>query len=324
MKFVSFVLVIAFSCAFVRADGSKAADAVRTWLERCGIEEGYDSKQACFVTVGDYVKTLPNLDASDFLSVREQMSLVATLLAKSKLIQILDRRISSTSTTTIQRDGDMTTHTTMSIIDIFSRAPLHGCMVLHTEEAYEDGKYSVAVAVKWGEKQEKAALAALSGTGPETTEEIDEAEWAAWAARSDFSKLSGPVQFTDAKGVFRYAGIACVDVEGKKGKEFINAMRLAELRAEQALVYSLWADTIAHTHALSILSRKKAADVEEVEVVRDFVSYLQQACKRHILRRKVFSGKFVHPLTGRKMFVYVAGIDPSKLAKLKVLEEELQ
>ena len=178
------------------------------------------------------------------------------------------------------------------------------------------------MAVAWSEKLEKAACAALSGEGVKTTPEQDEAEWAAWAERTDFARRIGPAQFTDSHGVYRYAGVGCVDVEGKKGKGMLAAKKAAEEKAKQALVYSLWADTVAHDHAETVLRERASAAGETAEATEDFVSRVSQACKRAVLKKDVFKGKVVHPLTGRTMFVHVVGVDPATLAEQKILEEE--
>lgn len=306
------------------AHGETATEAVRSFLAKNGIQEGYDAQRERFVIVDDCQRELPSLDGADFFKTREQMALVATFSAKRELIQAIDAKMSVSDSVETKSDGDKTVQTTKSVIDIFSKQILHGCTVLDVEESYEDGIYSVAVAVAWSEKLEKAARAALAGDGTKTTPEQDEAEWAAWVARTDFSRRIGPAQFTDACGVYRYAGVGCVDVEGKKDKAMLDAKRTAEMKAVQSLAYSLWADTIAHTHAVTMLKEQTSSDGETTEVSEDFVSRVSQACKRNIQKRDVFKGKVVHPLTGRMMFVHVAGIDPAILTEQKVLEADKQ
>ena len=304
--------------------GATATDAIRDWLAKNNIQEGYDAEKQRFVIVDSCERELSSLDGPDFFKTREQMSLTATMSAKSELIGIINRKISATDSVELKSDGGETVQTTKSVVDIFSKQILHGCTILHVEESYEKGIYSVAVAVAWSEKLEKAARAALAGDGPKTTAEQDEAEWAAWAARTDFVKRIGPAQFTDSHGVYRYAGVGCVDVEGKKGKAILDARRVAEEKAKQALAYSLWADTVAHTHAVTILKERASSDGETADVSEDFVARVSQACKRNIIKRDVFKGKVVHPLTGRTMYVHVAGIDPATLAEQKVLEADKQ
>ena len=315
------VLVLGVLC-FPFSAHCAAADDVRTWLAKNGIQEGYDAKRERFVFVDDCQRELASLDGPDFFKVRDQMGLAALFSAKRELIGSVERKMTISDSVELKSDGDETVQTTKTVVDIFSKRILHGCTVLHTEESYEDGVYSVAVAVAWSEKLEKAARAALSGEGAKTTPEQDEAEWAAWAERTDFARRIGPAQFTDSHGVYRYAGVACVDVEGKTGKDLLNARRAAELKAAQALVYSLWADTVAHDHAVTILRERSAAGAETAEAEEDFVSRVSQACKQHVMKRDIFKGKIVHPLTGRTMFVHVAGIDPATLAEQKVLEAD--
>lgn len=316
--------VIAIGVAFlcVEAMASQASDSILAWLAKNGIQEGYDAAKQRFVIVDSCERELPSLDGDDFFKTREQMALVATFLAKGELIGIIDQQITAMDSVETKSDNGKTIQTTKSVIDIFSKQILHGCTVLDVEESYEDGIYSVAVAVAWSEKLEKAARAALAGDGPKTTAEQDEAEWAAWVARTDFSRRIGPAQFTDACGVYRYVGVGCVDVEGKKGKAMLDAKRVAEEKAKQALVYSLWADTEAHTHAVTILKERASSGGETAEATEDFVSRVSQACKRSLLKKDVFKGKVQHPLTGRTMFVHVAGIDPATLAEQKVLEAD--
>ena len=189
--------------------------------------------------------------------------------------------------------------------------------MLHAEESFEAGLYRTAVAVVWSEKLERAALAAMAGAGPEMQPADADAEWAAWINRTDFARRIGPAQFTDSHGVYRYAGIGCSDIEGKKGRALIDARKMAEKKAEQALVYSLWADTVAHDCAVSILREHSTGSEEESEAMEDFMSQVAQKCSdRHVKKLKVFAGTVTNPLSGRKMFVYVAGMDPDVLADL--------
>lgn len=309
-------------CGPVFVNAADATDAVRAFLAKNGIQEGYDAERERFVIVDDGLRELPKLDAPDFFKIREQTALVAVFSAKRKLIESLDMKVVVDDSVELKSDGDETVQTTKSVTDIFASRILHGCTVLDVEESHENGVYQVAVAVAWSEKLEKAARAALSGDGRKTTPEQDDAEWAAWAARTDFAKRIGPAQFTDSHGVYRYAGVGCVDVEGKKGNEMKLAKRGAEEIAKQALACSLWADTVAHDRAETILREQSAAGIDTAEVEEDFVSRVSQECKRPVLKRDVFKGKVVHPLTGRTMFVHVVGVDPATLAEQKVLEEE--
>lgn len=300
--------------------GESASDAVRQWLLKRNIKEGFDAERSRFVVIDSCERELPSLDSKDFFKTREQMVLIATFSAKAELIGMINRTITSSDSVKLEKDGDAVEQTTISIIDIFSKQILHGCTVLNIDEKYNDGVYSVAVAVAWSKKLEKAALDALSGTCAKTTPDEDDAEWAAWVARTDFSKRLGPAQFTDSHGVYRYAGVGCVDIEGLKGVALLNARRLAGEKAKQALVYSLWADTVAHTRAVTILKERADKDEEKSDVLEDFVSSVSQECKQVVLKRDVFKGKVVHPLTGRTMYVHVAGIDPAILVEQKVLK----
>ena len=323
--FESFFRIAIFSlilCGPVFANAADATDAVRAWLAKHDIQEGYDAERERFVIVDDGLRELPKLDAPDFFMIREQTALVAVFSAKRKLIEAIDMKVVVDDSVQLKSDGDETVQTTKSITDIFARRILHGCTVLDVEESHEDGVYQVAVAVAWSEKLEQAACAALAGNGPKTTPEQDEAEWSAWAERTDFARRIGPAQFTDSHGVYRYAGVGSVDVEGKKGKEMLAARKAAEEKGKQALVYSLWADTVAHDHAVTVLRERSSTDGDTSEATEDFVSRVSQACKRAVMKKDVFKGKVVHPLTGRTMFVHVVGVDPATLAEQKVLEEE--
>ena len=318
IRFVFLMLVFGFGPA---AWGGSAAKSVRAHLKEQHVPVGFDAKSGRFVFVGSCERKLADLSGDDFFRIREQMALSAIFSAKRDLIETIEQEVTAEDSVELKGDGDETDRTEKSVIDIFSKRILHGCTVLDVEESHENGVYQVAVAVEWSEKLEQAACAALSGDGRKTTPEQDDAEWAAWAARTDFAKRIGPAQFTDSHGVYRYAGVGCVDVEGKKGKEMLAAKKAAEEKAKQALVYSLWADTVAHDRAETVI-RERASDGETAETTEDFVSRVSQACKRAVVKKDVFKGKAVHPLTGRTVFVHVVGVDPTTLAEQKVLEEE--
>ncbi len=299
-------------------EASGAEEAVRAFLAKNGIQEGYDTGKNRFVFVGDCAREIPDLAAPDFIKARELSFLVALLSAKRELIGAIERRISVEDSVSVEEKDGTTSQTAKSIIDIFSKRLVRGCTVLRAEESWEDGIYHTAVAIAWSEKLEKAAVDALSGNGSEASEQKNDVEWDNWAKRTDFASRIGPAQFTDANGVYRYAGIGCADIEGKTGKALLGAMKVAEKKAEQSLVYSLWADTEAHDRAVTIVSERASADGEETEAIEDFVSKISQKCAgRHVMKRKVFSGEVMNPLTGRKMFVFVAGIDPAILAGME-------
>jgi hypothetical protein len=305
-----------------RAEGADAGEAVRAFLAKQGIQEGYDAARNRFVFVGDCAREVPDLAAPDFVKTRELAFLVAVLSAKRELIGALERKVSVGESVSVEDKDGETKQTTMSVVDVFSRRLVRGCTVLRAEESYDEGIYRTAVAVAWSEKLEAAALAAFSGADAGTTPAENDAEWAAWAKRTDFARRIGPAQFTDSRGVYRYAGIGCADVEGKTGKALLAAMKVAEKKAEQSLVYSLWADTAAHDRAVSIVRERASADGEETEAEEDFVSRISQDCAgRRVRKRKVFAGEVPNPLTGRKMFVYVAGVDPAVLAELEDEED---
>lgn len=319
IRFVFLMLVFGFGPA---AWGGSAKQSVRAYLKEQHVPVGFDAKAGRFVFVGSCERKLADLSGDDFFRIREQMALSAIFSAKRDLIETIKQEVTAEDSVELKGDGDETVQTTKSVTDIFAKRILHGCTVLDVEESHENGAYQVAVAVAWSEKLEQAARAALAGNGPKTTPEQDEAEWAAWAERTDFARRIGPAQFTDSHGVYRYAGVGCVDVEGKKGKEMLAAKKAAEEKAKQALVYSLWADTVAHDHAVTVLRERSASDGDTSEATEDFVSRVSQACKRAVMKKDVFKGKVVHPLTGRTMFVHVVGVDPATLAEQKVLEEE--
>lgn len=305
------------------AAGEDAEDAVRAFLAKHGVQEGFDAARNRFVFVGDCAREVPDLSSPDFLKMREQAFLVAVFSAKRELIETLERNIAVEGSVSLEDKDGETVQTSRSVVDIFSKRLVRGATVLRAEESWSDGIYRTAVALAWSEKQERAALAAFSGAGADTPDEENDAEWKAWTKRTDFARRIGPAQFTDARGVYRYAGIGCADVEGKTGKALLTARKVAEKKAEQSLVYSLWADTAAHDRAVTML-RERASDAgEESDAEEDFVSSIFQACQgRHVLKRKVFEGTVKHPLTGRNIFVFVAGIDPATLSETDLSEDE--
>lgn len=192
-----------------------------------------------------------------------------------------------------------------------------GFLPLASAESLEHGRYQVAVAVGWSEKSERDAQRSLSADAP-VPEELPSSAWKEWAEGKDFAFIVGGWPFIDGDGIRRFAGVGVADAEGKKGPAMTAAMRMARARATQALAYALYCDIESSKLAKQIGSRLENSDGSATEItVESFLVRIDQKINaKAFCDTEVYSTTVVHPLTGRKLFVSVAGIEPGDLAKM--------
>lgn len=142
-------------------------------------------------------------------------------------------------------------------------------------------------------------------------------EWKAWADKQDFAFVFGPRTFVDSKGVRRYVGIGVADVEGKQGAALVSAMRLARVKASRNLLFSTFSDLEATEFVEQTLTTRDGV-LEGLD--NDVRNRIAQRCNsKHLFDDEVYTVTVNHPLTGRAMFVSVAGVEPERLAEMNLL-----
>ena len=326
LPFLAVALTIGLSAPSAFADAKDLAEQI---VARSGLSLGYDEDAKTFVFIGKSQRIVPDIsDANTVMKLREEESKLGMLKAKAEILKLLVRDVSARSVATLFVSDGVTVTETSSAVDILSHLVLHGFQTICTAESYENGVLQTAVAIGWSEKSEMAARAALSSDSGRPADESPEEpspEWEKWAQNQDLSAMVVSRSFEDSNGICRYVGIGFADVDGKTGKALKGARTLAFTKAKQNLLYALYSDAEARNLAVQILrSKSQAGSDDETETFRSSVRRISQTCKSVFLPNcgaPVYENTVFHPITGRKIYVCLAGVEPDNLVKMKLLGE---
>ena len=209
-----------------------------------------------------------------------------------------------------------------STINTLSSMYLFGATVLAQAESWnkEAGKYEVAVLVVWSETLQRAAAAIATGEEfkisklPKKKETVQ-----AWLKKQDLAFMSGPRQYLDSDGNRWYLGISSRALPKSSSR---RAKGLANMNAKQMAIFCIYSD---------LSSKKKADGKAEVHgddenentiTAEQFVQDLTQSFKNKTVRglTRVYSKKINHPITGKKIYVAVYGINPANAKKAQQME----
>ncbi len=301
--------------------GSSAA-FVAERLAEAGIRTGFDRKSKRIVQTATASRTVDSIPDAGLPRLRDELAMAAILDAKAEIAHLLRDEFTAEERTVRAVSGEGGPETAVRTSDHRARSE-HvwlGMTVICTAESFKDGVYSVCAAVGWSQETKDAVRKQLAAPPParRPASSGPSPEWAAWAAKQDFAHVFGPRTFVDSAGVRRYVGIAFADVEGKQGKPLLDARRVARVKASRNLLFSVFSDLEAEQLVSQTLV---TADDKVVSFDTNVRNRILQRCQsKHLLDDEVFSTTIVHPLTGRAMFVSVAGVEPEKLAEMKLLE----
>ena len=305
--------------------GEDAEGVVRSWLRGKGIRLGYDSKARRMVQLCVINKELGASKSNpvEFEKIRARAFLCAESMARGSVMRSLTHVVEMKAESLSFSGEDNANLDTAVASQARSSFFPYGCRVETSYETVEDGILQTAVALSWNPDDEKGIRRALFSP-PDAFDPLPEPrspspEWASWAEKQDFARMPGFRSFKDSEGVWRFVGIGMADIEGKSGAGLLAAMRIARQVAGANLAYALFGSVESCRHL-----RKRMAESEEngesesdVEV---FVSEtLGKSAKAHMKDAEVYTTTVVHPLTGRKLFVSVVGIEPRDLAEMNLL-----
>ena len=343
--FLPFVLALALIPAG-RLSAKPAPDSAEAFvlrqLEESGLETGFNEEGGRVVQVGVAEKILspdlkeltsgppegyltkkrkfgapPEDPRKHFTGFRDRLLRVAEFKAKAEILRFLTTTI-DISAETIQSYSDGTAlKETMTTTELLSHLRLDGMLTLSTAESWNDGKYQVAVAVGWSPRSE-ALVAGSMSTDPEIAPPPGEnsPEWRKWAETQDFALRLGAYSFEDSAGVLRHVGIAASDVEGLTGEPLLKARGMALTMAKANLCYALYGDSETRILAKSRLKEAFDGTKSSFEIEESAIERIFQKCRAiHVFADEVYTATVVHPLTGRKMFVSVVGIEPGRFQK---------
>ena len=310
------------ACLPLLASGSVggAESLVRERLAAKGIAVGADAATGRYVFVGTCGREMSDPAAEPkFPRVRRECAEVAELSAKRDILRAFRMRVNARDEVSFRSDDETSERTTTSVMEILSAEALSGASVVASAESWDaaTGLYQVAVAVAWTKKLVSAAVDAAPPPAP-VSEEEDQAEWDRWLEGIDLSIALGMRQFVDSRGLRRFAGIGCADVEGKTGAARNAARIVAETEATASLAFGLYGDSEMKSVATMAMTERESASGElSADAWATFAGKVRARCRNKQLRgRVVRQEEVVHPVTGRHMLVCVYGMTAADQAEM--------
>lgn len=319
------LLALAAVAVPLRASGSSggAESLVRERLAAKNIAVGADVATGRYVFIGMCPREMSDPVAEPkFPRLRRECAEVAELAAKRDILCAYRMRVNAHDEVSFHSDGETSERTTASVMEVLSEESLSGASVVASAESWDaaTGLYQVAVAVAWTKKLVAAAVDSTPPTAP-VSEEEDQAEWDRWLEGIDLSIALGMRQFVDSRGLRRFAGIGCADVEGKAGAALNAARIVAETEAKASLALGLYGDSEMQSVATKTMVERESSSGElSADAWATFVGKIRARCRNKQLRgRVVRSETVVHPVTGRHMLVCVYGMTAADQAEMNQL-----
>lgn len=325
MGFCRRIQVVAPLALAIAAAVPGRTDVVETaelFLAERRIDFGYNAEARSCAFIGTSERTVHvPVSSPNFLVARNAAVKAAERNARAEIMKVVSATMSGARAARLETDGAKAVETTRTLVDVFSMEPLHGCETLCVQEEKDGDLIRVAVAVKWSAAAEAEARAAKRGD-IHSDAPSGVGEWKEWAGTFDFAHAGCSATFVGSDGIRRWVGIGYADIEGKRGLAASAAMHAARQSAGAELAYALFGDAEAQSVARRLREEASSRGGETVALTADeFENRVALAVKGKMVRdSEVHTATIVHPLTGRKLFVSVAGVEPETLAEMKLLD----
>ena len=316
-----------FPLAECRSESSweRAEDVVRRQLRENRIRIGYDSKTRRMVQLCVLHRELGASKSNPvaFEETRVRAFLCAESMAKGAVMRSLTHVVEMRAESLSFSGEDNALLGTAAASEARSSFFPYGCRVEVLYEMVEDGILQTAVALSWNPDDEKGIRRALfsppDAFAPLPEPRSPSPEWATWAEAQDFARMPGFRSFEDSEGVWRFVGIGMADIEGKSELGRLTAMRLARQVAGANLAYALFGSVEASRHLRKRMAESEEDGESESEVEQMVAETMRKSAKVKMKDAEVYTTTVVHPLSGRKLYVSVAGIEPRDLAEMNLL-----
>lgn len=311
--------LIVFDSSAMHSQQITSKEFVAKQLNDLGINLGYDRVKNRFVQSATAIRETKSITSAGFTKLRDDLAMAAILDAKAKIAHLLRDEITASEMLTqyIAEDGSKMVNQTAVSKAVAQRTFL-GMTILCTAESFIDGIYSVTAAVAWSPSKEASVRKQFTANLEQKEDIKPSPEWKLWADKQNFAILFGPRTFVDTKGIRRYVGIGVVDIEDKDGAALVSAMRSARVKASRNLLFSIFSDLVATEFVKQTLTTRDGVLGALDSSVKN--SIIQRCNSKHLFDDEVYTITIKHPITGRSMFVSVAGIEPAGLAKMNLLE----
>lgn len=236
--FVGIVCLAALCCASTYASTDAAEDLVRAYLREKGIPLGLNPQAGEIVAIGR-ASCPADPSGNDFASLRDRYHKIASLNARSEILQSLAVTSSATRDAGLHHDGISGERTASSACRAFSGRVLSGWWVLVSREHLDGARLSVAVAVAWSPFSERRFDDLKAGRlvpSPNWKGELR-----AYIKGQDLSSWADVRLFVDSAGFPHLMGIGVSDWNGE-ARFRDAALRRADMFAQKNLLLALYGD----------------------------------------------------------------------------------
>ena len=320
-RYLLAVALCLVSC-FARAI-DPAEQAVRQTVAQLGLSLSETKLDSQLVFIGLHKAEMEHPSKVPmFLLVREKDHKIAELKAKAELLRFLRQHWSGREGLKLFADDEKVDIEMTSVVDLFAKSLVSGWYVLCSAERYENGVYSVAVAVTWSLELEAAGRAARAGCLP--CSESYKPELEDWLKKQDLATWTGSRLFVDRVGFPHLLGIGVGDA-GDSSRLWQKQLQMkTDLWARKNLMLALYGDAEARKVVLEWMSMKSEAVMEtDAESFYGALADIEIKAKVVEGMTSVFDRFVTHPITGQKMLVTVYGIFPKVFKQKKDVVPEL-
>lgn len=320
-RYLLAVTLCLVSC-FARAI-DPAEQAVRQAVAQLGLSLGETKLDSQLVFTGLYKAEMEHPSKVPmFLLVREKNHKIAELKAKAELLRFLRQHWSGREEVKLFADDENVDMEMTSAVDLFAKSLVSGWYVLCSAERYENGVYSVAVAVTWSLELEAAGRAARAGCLP--CSESYKPELEDWLKKQDLTTWTGSRVFVDHAGFPHFLGVGVGDAEDSSRLWQKQLQIKTELWARKNLMLCLYGDAESRKVALEWMSMK-GGSVTETDAESFYGNLANIEVKEKVVEgmSSVFDRFVTHPITGQKMLVAVYEILPKVFKQKKVVVPEM-
>ena len=288
------------------------------------------------ITVVDVSYNMENpVTEEKLFAIRDMLSQRALLQAKVQLAEAMsvdaDASLGQTETPEVTA-GDKVTKVFESGITLAAKDPqtVFGATILNQAEWFdkEARSYHLAAAVAWSEGLKNGAAEFLAPEKPvRLSDETKSAEYMVdWLEKQDLGTMCGPRQVITPDGERHFLGISAREI-GSNAERNATNIRLAQMSAIQAMLFSLYSDVSFQDAAKETMTLVTAGGVDGItqgEVIETLTREISVKANK-VLRGldEIYGEEVVHPVSKRKMYVSVYEMSASKVARAKQFSTDI-
>ena len=311
-RVVGVICFAVLCCAASRVSANAADDFVLAYLRERGIPLGVNSRVGEIVAIG-HASCPSDSFGNDFASLRDKCHKIASLDARSEILQTLAATSSGVRDSGLRHDGMQGERTASLACKAFSERVLSGWRVMVSRECIAENRFSVAVAIAWSPSSERrfddlkaGHLMPAQNWKKELLAYIDGQDLTSWAD----VRL-----FVDSAGFPHLMGIGMAEWDGHR--LFRDAaLRRAEMLAQKNLLLALYGDSAIMAAAGKWRRDASSSSGHEAAQVA-FYESLAEVCVTMPLPkgcRPIYVTETGRGQNGRKRIISVFSFEPPAVA----------